>query len=785
MRADASGMLRHFVAGVVVTVFAGAADPAGAAGPIEEIVVTATKREQSLQDVPISIGVVTGETIEKFRVEDIRDLTNYMPNFSAQHTFGNWVVRIRGIGSGPTNLAFDSSVSVFSDGIYCGRSRCLETAFMDLQRAEVARGPQGALFGKSTVAGALSVHSARPTETFESYVRGGYEFENAGHFGTAMVSGPITDTVRGRLVGIAEKRGGFVKNTFTGDDEPETNRWAARGSLEWDVTDTLSAFFKAEYFDTRVDGNSNQLVRQGGVFAGLTQDPNAEFVRNTRRHVSTGNSDEDFDDSKSKSFTLQLDQALGEHSLSLIAGHWDLEYENWLDVDGVPENFLTSGLGEEFDQQSLELRLLSPTGNSFEYIVGALYYTSYTKTRQYSPFGFFPPIVAPVPVGSDRNFHRNTDTYSVYGQATWNVSDTFRVIADLRYTEEEQDGYGFSFPITFPDGRNPVYTPGAFNQPREYRFFQTREDESLDPSLRVQYDASDNVMLYAAYATGSKPGGLKANDATLGNQLFAKNSDPAFLERYIGQPSVTAPELAAGINLKQGNGIFDFEDESAENYEVGAKVVLADGRAVMNLAIFHMEFDNLQTGTYDGTQFIIKNAGSARINGIELEGTWQATDTLSLSGGLGYLDHEYKDFAGAQCIVIDVNGTFANPACVDGQQNLAGEPLERTPDWELTLTADWERELAPGIVGRATLGMYYNDGYDVREDYHPLGRQKAFTKWDARIGVANSDDTWEIALLGRNLTDEHIIQHAYEIAGGDFQSFSDGRTAMLQGTYRF
>ena len=131
---------------------------------LEEIVVTATKRTESLEDVPISISVVSGETIEKYQIVDLQDLQSYVPNLTVQRTFGNWAVRIRGLGSGVTNLAFDSSVSVFNDNIYCGRSRCLETAYMDPGRVEVARGPQGALYGKSTIAGALSVYSARPTE---------------------------------------------------------------------------------------------------------------------------------------------------------------------------------------------------------------------------------------------------------------------------------------------------------------------------------------------------------------------------------------------------------------------------------------------------------------------------------------------------------------------------------------------------------------------------------------------------------------------------------------------
>lgn len=754
------------------------------AGALEEIIVTATKRSESLSDVPMSIGVVSGEAIDKFKIEDMRDLQSFVPNFTVQSTFGNWAVRIRGLGSGVTNLAFDSSVSIFNDGIYCGRSRCLETALLDAERIEVARGPQGALFGKSTIAGALSVISARPTDEFESYVRASYEFENDGPAISAMVSGPITDVLRGRLVGSYEETDGYVKNTLIDTDEPEMEKLAVRGMLEWDISENMLGTLKVEHFDREVNGRSNQLVSPG-LFGGLTADSDAEFEKDSERRVSTGTSIEDFDDSDSTSIVLSLDTTIGENTLTAIAGYWELDYENYLDVDGVAENFLNTTLSEEYDQTSLELRWLSPTGRTIEYIVGGLYHTSDTTTRQYSPFGFFPPALAPVPVGMDRNFDRETDTFSVYGQLTWNINDAFRVIIDARYTEEDQDGIGTAFPVIFPDDINPVYEPTAFAQQPEYLFFEDRKDTHFDPSIRLQWNATEEIMLYAVYAEGSKPGGLKANDGALGPQLLEKNADPAWMNTYVGQPSITAAEMAAGVTLEEGNGVFDFEDEQAKNYEIGAKALFADGRASLNVAVFQMDFDNLQTSSYDGTRFIIQNAASAEISGIELEGVWQATDNLRLTGSLGYLDHEYKEFMGAQCIVIDEDGTQQDPSCVDGDEDLSGEKLERTPDWEANLAADWVSAITSNLLLELNLSMYYSDKYAIRQDFHPLGTQDSFTKWDARIGLASADDRWDIALIGRNLGDKHVLQHAYEIADSNFVSFSEGRTIRLQGTVRF
>ncbi|MCB1685834.1 MAG: TonB-dependent receptor [Pseudomonadales bacterium] len=783
MQVNGLSPLRHAVGiltmlGLAAPLFASTSDTV-----LEEIVVTATKRTESLQDVPISIGVVTGETIEQYGIFNLQDLQSFVPNLTVQRTFGNWAVRIRGLGSGVTNLAFDSSVSIFSDGIYCGRSRCLETAYLDPGRVEVARGPQGALFGKSTIAGALGVFSARPTDTFESFVKGGYEFENGGYTTSAMVSGPIADNVRGRLAGEYRDVDGWMSNPYGHDDAPSTKAYAVRGSIEWDINEDSMLYLKAETFSTDMDGRSNQLVSPG-LFGGLTADPNPEYDRDSTRRVSTGTSKDEFDNSDSFGFTAQFDTMLGEHSLAVIAGYWDLDYDNYLDVDGVPENFLNTTLSEDYDQQSLEVRLLSPVGNRFEYIAGVLYHTSDTKTRQHSPFGFFPAFLAPVPVGGDRNFKRDSDTWSVYAQTTWHITDQWRVIVDARYTDEKQKAEGHSFPVSYPDLINPVYTPAAFNQPPEYLFKETYNDDSFDPSIRIQYDWTDSLMVYAAISTGSKPGGLKANDGNLGTQLLAKN-DTAYYQRYVGQPTVTTADLLAGVTLDQGNGVFDFKGEDATNYELGLKALFADGRASLNAAVFTMQFDDLQTSSYDGTQFIIQNAASADVTGFELEGMFLATPDVQLHGSLGYVDATYDEFMGAQCIVADVSGAFEDPTCVNGFEDLSGKRLERSPKWEVNLGVDWQKQINNDFILSSSLSMYYSGNYYVRQDFHPYGEQDDFTKWDARIALATPDDTWEVALIGRNLTDKRIIQHAYEVAGSNFVAEGVGRTLTLQAQYRF
>ena len=208
---------------------------ARAAEVLEEVVVTATKRASSLQDVPISVGVIDGELIDTFDIKDMSDAQNYVPGLQVQQTFGSWAVRIRGLGSGITNLAFDSSVPIYVDDIYCGRGKCMESAFLDMERLEVARGPQGALFGKSTIAGAISAISARPTDEFAARIKVGSELEYGGYTATGYLSGPLGDSLRMRLAAKSSDLDGYTKNIALGKDDGDQEVEAARLGLEWDL----------------------------------------------------------------------------------------------------------------------------------------------------------------------------------------------------------------------------------------------------------------------------------------------------------------------------------------------------------------------------------------------------------------------------------------------------------------------------------------------------------------------------------------------------------------------
>ncbi len=772
---------------------------------LEEIVVTATKRARNLQDVPISVGVVTEELIETFDIRDMSDVQNFVPGLQVQQTFGSWAVRIRGLGSGITNLAFDSSVPVYVDDVYCGRGKCMESAFLDVERLEVARGPQGALFGKSTIAGAISAISARPTESFEAQVKVGGELEYGGYTTSGYVSGPLGDNARARLAFKHSDLDGYTKNLALDSDDGDQEVTAARLGLEFDLGDVTTLYLKLETGESNTDGRNNQLVTPG-LMSTVTTDPLAEYRSDDRRSVSTGAEKEDFYDYEWTSATLNLDSEFGGHSFKAVVGYWEYDNEWFLDVDGHPEPILNTYLADEYEQTTLELRMLSPSNQTIEYIAGVWYQDSELTTRQHSPFEplFWQAVTGiPIPVGvnipplalafthgsgMDRNFERESEAFSVYGQVTWNINEQFRAIVDLRYTDEEQDGVGTSWPI--------LYTGSTFDPERvqrstaghntEYLFFQEREDDSLDPSIRLQWDVNEAMMAYVAYAEGSKSGGLKANDGTLGDQIVQRAAEPGYAQQFIGMTSITPADVAAGLTLEQGNGVFDFEDEEAESWEIGMKASLLDGAASLGIALFTTEFTNLQTSNYDGTRFIIGNAGSATVDGLEVEFSWQASANLRLHSSVSWINAEYDDFVGAQC-VEDSSGQPANADCdpVSGTENQEGEKLERSPDLEFNLSALWESTLTDAIRLKASASLYYSDEYFVQPTQADYATQDSFTKWDARIALASSDERWEVGLTGRNLGDEMTIQHAYNIAGNQFRNLSIGRSLTIDAMFRF
>jgi iron complex outermembrane recepter protein len=675
-----------------------------------EVVVTAQKRAQNIQDVPISMEVVSAEALSAFHVDDFRAVN--VPNMNVQNIGGNDVIYIRGFGSPSQNYSFDQAVSLYVDGIYAGRGRQFMAPFFDLQRVEVLRGPQGALFGKNTAAGAISVISAQPTSTFQGSVTGIYNFNQDGPEVSGYVSGPINDQLSARLAVKLTDTDGYITNAGQGGREELTNKQAlARLTVKYVPNEVFDYLGKVEYSLLRQRGN----VTVAGPLTG------GQVPRKTRFTTDGPLGEAGFDTiawNVSGTGNLQL----GELTLVSVSGFSSFKAKHTNDFDqtfpagGVSAHTVSNNYPEKFQQWSQEFRLQSPTGKKLEYILGAYYDNSQYMVDQYN-FYYIAALGNFIPYS---HFKQQAESWSVFGQATYNVSDQLRFLGSLRYSHTNKRGN---------------FTAKSLLGPFPFRPITSAQNEisegDVDPSITVQYDVTPQVMLYATYGQGSKSGGFVSN--TYGTT----------------------------------NATFTFKPEKSENFEAGIKSTLLDGTLVLNGAIYNTKFDNLQVSTYNSNvqSYIVGNAAKASGKGVELSAVWYPAKGFDITANGAYQNVEYDDYPGAQCLASQPI-TQCNPLVPASvlANNLKGSPLPNISKWSGTVTARYVADLANGLRLTNAVSVSGRSGYFNSDDQSPeYGRQKGYAKVDARIELAGPDSKWHVALVGKNLTNELTTSGSFRL----------------------
>jgi len=688
-----------------------AADAADAGGAtVGEVLVTAQKRAENVQDVPISMEVVSAQKLEAFHSETFRALS--VPNMNVQNIGGNDVIYIRGFGSPSQNYSFDQAVSLYVDGIYAGRGRQFMAPFFDLQRIEVLRGPQGALFGKNTAAGAISVISAQPTSTFEGSATGIYNFDEKGPEVFGYVSGPITEQLSARLAVKFVDKDGFISNAGQGGRDEVTNKQAlARLTMKYVANDSFDYIGKVEYSQSRQRGN----VTVSGPL-NTEQQP-----KDTRYTVDGPLGEAGFDTiAWNVAGTGNLD--LGPVTLVSVTGFSSFKAKHTNDFDqtnpagGIVPPSVFNNYPEHFQQWSQELRLQSPTGEKFEYIVGAYYDNSQYGVDQYN-FYSIPGLGQFIPYS---HFKQQAESWSVFGQGTYHVSDTLRVLGSLRYSHSKKRGDFSTKSLFGPFPFRPITTAKG-----------DISEGNTDPSITVQYDVTPAVMVYATYGQGSKSGG--------------------FVSNTYGTTSAT----------------FAFKPEKSENFEAGVKSTLLDGTLVLNAAIYDTKFDDLQVSTYNPNvqSYIVGNAAKASGKGIEGSATWAPIRNLEITALGAYQDVKYDDYPDAQCLasqpISECNPLV--PASVHAN-NLAGKPLPNISKWSGTLQVRYVAEFENDLQLATSAALSGRSKYFNSDDESPLyGQQKAYGKLDARIELAPSGHKWHVALVGTNLTDELTTSGSFRL----------------------
>jgi outer membrane receptor protein involved in Fe transport len=805
---------------------------------LDEVIVTAAYREQGLQDVPVSISAVTGEMMAEAALQSPSDIQLLVPNFTLTESGISTNTFIRGIGSG-INQGFEQSVGTYVDGVYRSRGQQFRAPFLDTARVEVLRGPQSILFGKNSVAGALNITSATPTEEFEGSLMLSNEFENNETIVEGMLSGPISDRVRYRVAARSRQLDGHMKNLTLDTDEPERDDWAARATLEFDISDNLTATLKAEVGEFDVTGRHIEIINEqpstGGPAGDLFPFYGAQWnqilqvfggdssVANTVKDEQRS-SNGDFSNNESSEIVLTLDWAIGDHNLESITAISDFEYDEFCDCDFTGAVVFGAALQEKYEQVSQELRLSSPLGETIDYIAGIYYQTSdHTYSDQITVSGnsVLVPILDALRgagVGgqvADTQASRiasvENDVLSAFAQVNWHISDTFTLQLGGRVTNDSRDGLR-TLSITESDfdplnlatqPQAPIIYAALFGITSTNLVAYT---QSPDPTTA----GTANALVYgvgpAGVCTSNDPdcvGGLGTLPVE-GSRDKTKFSPEVKFVWDVGDDALVYFSWSEGFksgsfDFRANNKnfytamaeSFEFDDEEATNFELGGKFTLAGGAFELNAAAFVTEYSDLQISIFDGSLgFNVGNAASADIWGVELDWRWAATDNLTITGGLAKLDFEFTDFPNGQCYFGAVSDVTLNGVALC---DYTGNSNQMVSDYQGNLAFDYRVPVGSNLEMRAMVDFFFTDDYDASATFDPALVQDSYTMTNARLAFGDQDGRWQIAVLAKNLSDEKILTFGGDaplattsfFAKSNYAFYNPGRTIALQGMVRF
>ena len=726
---------------------------------LEEIVVTAQQRAESLQDVPVSVAAVTAEKISDAGVVDLQGLSEFVPNFSINETGISTTITIRGISSG-INPGFEQSVGMYNDGVFYGRGQLARVPMMDMERVEVLRGTQSILFGKNSIAGAVSQITAKPTDEFEGSITALYEPDHGEEDLRLVLSGPLTDNLSGRLALLTRDLDGYVKNAVNGEDEQQESEEVFRGSLRWDINDDVSADLKVSRSTFDVIGRNLEVYNSIGTPDHITVLNSLQAFQVDAELNYIGDNNGHFSNNEVNNTTLSVNWDREGYTLTSTTAYVDYEFSENCDCDFTGAAIFDAAGQEEYSQFSQEFRITSDLGNNIDYIAGLFFQsTDLEYTDQIilpdptvitaALIGAGAASLAPLAAGSstNREFNQEGDIWSLFAQATWSIADDMRLTFGGRYSRETKDAdrlqqhissagspfMGATLPVGIAtDPYNLLY--GIFAIEPYEQITGSIDDDSFSPVLTLEWDVSEDTMAYATWTKGHKSGGFDARSNG--------HPDPAVM-------NAVNPLTSAAIS-----GSWEFDREEATSIELGSKMSLADGAAELSLAFYITEYSDLQVSQFDGTLgFNVTNAGEATVQGLEADGRWAVSDQVTLTGSAAYLDFNYDKFPNSQCYFGQVPNSPGFPGLCD----VAGERKEYTPEFQANIGAAWSDTVADNLVMDASLDLSYVGDYIYSPNLDPRTEQEAYSLVNGRIALSSSEGDWQVALIGRNLTDETVI----------------------------
>lgn len=711
------------------------ADEADAAETsVDEVVVTVRRREEKLQDVPITVSAVSGQTLAVERLDRVQDYAAKIANFNAlQQNTRVSTLTIRGVGGNANSDGSEAGVGLIVDNVFFTHPGFSWLDFVDLESIELARGPQGTLLGKNTTLGALVVTTKKPSFTPEASAtatianRERYQFR-------ANVSGPlIGDRLAGRLTLSRDVGGGYVSNKVDGKDYLDNDRWAIRGQLLYEG-ETFSNRLIAERYETKEYNNFYPPAGDPTTFVnGTARNGWERKLRAAFGYAPSydiyDNADLDTQDrivSRTKGLSNQLDWRLGDYTLTSVTAWRNLYFRPRNDSDLSPFPIFRAGYDVDVDQYSQELRLASPTGGAFDYQVG-LYLLKQDVRSNYrtqalasaSAFLLGPAVPSFVLNGVefDQVGKAKTKSAAVFGQGTYRLGDRASLTAGLRYTHEEREAsneniFGGGVPLT---GALAAYAPfRAAVTGAAYKVEGEKDSGSFSWLINPAYKISDDILAYASVSYGEKSGAAN---------LGARPGDPVIID-----------------------------PEKSTDYEIGLKTTWWGGRATLNGNLYWNDISGYQatlTSQVGATaRSYLANVGKVRLKGLELEGQAQLTEALKISASAAFSDARYVSYTNAPPPVeLAYPGA---PAFVD----LSDTRVPFSPKFTGQFSVNYETP----ISGDLRIFAYANQTWrsdTFQQALSEYGRQDAYGLTHAGLGLKDAGGRWSANIWARNLFDKH------------------------------
>lgn len=684
---------------------------------LEELIVTAQKREQNLQDVPVGVSLLSGAAMAEAQLKNAAELATLIPTLNVQASSGPSTssFNIRGIGTQTFSPGVDPSVSTMLDGVVMGRSGMAFLDLVDVERVEVLRGPQGTLYGKNASGGVVHIITMDPTPEFGG-TAAATAIEDGEYRVDGSVAGPITDTLGYRLTGFGVDDDGYSKNYYNDQKVNDNEAFNVRGKLLWEANDDLEFMLASDYSKSDCDCTALSVrdILPGPDQQRLLQEQLPVVPSKDNQDVN--NDQRTFTHLRSSGVSLTANWDVEGYVLTSITAYRDWESESIVDLDDSPENPLALSFPSppktDQNQFSQELRLASPPTDWGSYVIGAFYFDQDVDTSNTTTAGVLAAIGLPVPPTTrESKTTVNSKNSALFGEVNFNLWHDWQLILGGRYT---YDDLSYHTQADFTDGI--VFPPPGESS-------DSLNESDFSPKVSLQWDVSDYAMTYASYVRGYK--------------------GPAFDTALIAGGSSVDPE-------------------TSDSYEIGLKSRWLDNRLFLNIAAFYSEYHDFQAETsLDvgplGT-IIVTNVGAVSTQGVEMEFIAQPMDNWTVTGGLVYTDAQIDEYPNGNCS----GGQKARGECPNNFQDLAGGQLPYTPEWKLNLSTDYTialREMPFDVILGANVRSQDDVLYELSQD--PYTEQDAYTIVDIRAVLAGKNHGYRVTAFLKNLMDTNYASLIY------------------------